>query len=99
MTRFIRVSNTIIHIPSLANVTMDTSCWGSPQLNLYYHVQAHKTISYTWGSWEACEKDLIRVKQAMVLSEKALENMPLTEEIKKEEVVQVDTTEVATKIS
>jgi len=35
----------------------------------------------------------------MVLSEKALENMPLTEEIKKEEVVQIDTTEVATKIS
>ena len=99
MTRFIRIGKTIVHIPSLANVTMDTSCWGSPQLNLYYHVQAHKTISYTWGSWEACEKDLIRVKQAMVLSEKALENMPLTEEIKKEEVVQVDTTEVATKIS
>jgi hypothetical protein len=35
----------------------------------------------------------------MVLSEKALESMPLTEEIKKEEVVQIDTTEVATKIS
>ena len=99
MTRFIRIGKTIVHIPSLANVTMDTSCWGSPQLNLYYHVQAHKTISYSWGSWEACEKDLIRVKQAMVLSEKALETMPLTEEIKKEGVIQVDTTEVASKIS
>ena len=98
MTRFIRIGKTIVHIPSLANVTMDTSCFGAPQLNLYYHVQAHKTISYGWGSWETCEKDLIRVKQAMVLSEKALENMPLTEEIKKE-VVQIDTTEVATKIS
>jgi len=79
MTRFIRIGKTMVHIPSLANVTMETSCWGSPQLNLYYHVQAHKTISYGWAQWEACEKDLIRVKQAMVLSEKALENMPLTE--------------------
>lgn len=98
MTRFIRIGKTIVHIPSLANVTMDTSCWGSPQLNLYYHVQAHKTITYAWGSWEACEKDLIRVKQAMVLSEKALENMPLTEEIKKE-VIQIDTTELTSKNS
>lgn len=88
----------MVHIPSLANVTMETSCWGSPQLNLYYHVQAHKTINYSWAQWEACEKDLIRVKQAMVLSEKALENMPLTEEIKKD-VVLIDTTELTSKNS
>jgi hypothetical protein len=98
MTRFIRIGKTMVHIPSLANVTMETSCWGSPQLNLYYHVQAHKTISYGWAQWEACEKDLIRVKQAMVLSEKALENMPLTEEIKKD-VVLIDTTELTSKNS
>jgi hypothetical protein len=98
MTRFIRIGKTMVHIPSLANVTMETSCWGSPQLNLYYHVQAHKTINYSWAQWEACEKDLIRVKQAMVLSEKALENMPLTEEIKKD-VVLIDTTELTSKNS
>jgi len=99
MTRFIRIGKTIIHIPSLANVTMETSCFGAPQLNLYYHVQAHKAISYGWGKWGDCEKDLIRIKQAMVLSEKALETMPLTEEIKKEEPTQIDTIEVATKNS
>jgi hypothetical protein len=98
MTRFIRVAKTIIHIPSLANVTMDTSCFGAPQLNLYYHVQAHKTIQYGWGQWELCEKDLIRIKQAMLLSEKALENMPFTEEVKKEEL-QVEMTETANKNS
>jgi len=98
MTRFIRIGKTMVHIPSLANVTMETSCWGSPQLNLYYHVQAHKTINYSWAQWEACEKDLIRIKQAMVLSEKALENMPLTEEIKKD-VVLIDTTELTSKNS
>ena len=79
MTRFIRVAKTIIHIPSLANVTMDTSCFGAPQLNLHYHVQGNKTIQYGWGQWDLCEKDLIRIKQSILLCEKALENMPFTE--------------------
>jgi hypothetical protein len=81
MPRFIRIHQQVIHIPSLANVSMGTSCTGQPFLTFYYHNQHSQTISYNWGKWDVCEKDLIRVKASMIETEKTLESIPLTEEV------------------
>lgn len=99
MPRFIRIHQSVIHIPSLANVSMGTSCLGQPFLTFYYHNQHSQTIVYGWGNWEECEKDLIRIKASMMDIEKTLGSIPLTEpdgvtvqpiETPKTDVVQVD---------
>jgi hypothetical protein len=90
MPRFVRIHQQVIHVPSLANVSMSTTCLGQPFLTFYYHNQHSQTISYSWGKWEECEKDMIRVKASMIEVEKTLEVIPLTEpEVKP--VVKVDT--------
>lgn len=80
MPRFVRIGNEVIHIPSLANVSMGTNCWGAPFLCFYYHNQKNQTMSYGFGKWPACEADLIRVKTAMIEIEKVVGVIPLTEE-------------------
>jgi hypothetical protein len=80
MPRFVRIGNEVIHIPSLANVSMGTTCLGAPFLCFYYHNQKNQTMSYGFGKWAACEADLIRVKTAMIEIEKVVGAIPLTEE-------------------
>lgn len=80
MPRFVRIGNEVIHIPSLANVSMSTTCLGAPFLCFYYHNQKNQTMSYGFGKWAACEADLIRVKTAMIEIEKVVGVIPLTEE-------------------
>ena len=82
MPRFVRISKEVIHIPSLANVSMGTTCLGAPFLCFYYHNQKNQTIAYGFGKWNDCERDLIRVKSAMIEIEKIIGEVPLTEEIK-----------------
>jgi hypothetical protein len=90
MPRFVRIANEVIHIPSLANVSMGTSCWGSPFLCFYYHNQKNQKMSYGFGKWATCEADLIRVKTAMIEIEKVIQVIPLTEE-KESPVLQTKT--------
>ena len=78
MSRFLRIRNNTIHVPSLANASIETGCFGFPSLSLDFHGQARKTISYTWKTYDDCEKDLIKVKAAMLLVEQALAGIPLT---------------------
>jgi len=80
MPRFVRIGNEVIHIPSLANVSMSTTCLGAPFLCFYYHNQKNQNMSYGFGKWAACEADLIRVKTAMIEIEKVVGVIPLTEE-------------------
>jgi hypothetical protein len=80
--RFVCISKEVIHIPSLANVSMGTTCLGAPFLCFYYHNQKNQTIGYGFGKWNDCERDLIRVKSAMIEIEKIIGEVPLTEEIK-----------------
>jgi hypothetical protein len=79
MPRFVRIHQHVIHVPSLANVSMGTNCLGQPFLTFYYHNQQSQVISYGFGKWEECEKDMIRVKASMIEVEKILEVIPLTE--------------------
>jgi len=77
MSRFLRISDTVIHVPSLANVSMTTTCLGSPRLCLYYHTQ--KTQILSCGKYEDCEKQMMRIKEAMKKIEAALDGIPLVE--------------------
>ena len=77
MSRFLRISNTVIHVPSLANVSMTTNCLGSPSICLYYHTQ--KTQILYCGNYEECEKQMMRIKTAMKKIENALDGIPLVE--------------------
>jgi hypothetical protein len=82
MARFVRIGNNVVHIPSLANVSITTTCLGRPALCFYFHNQTHQQVSGIWKTYEDCERDLIRVKSAMMEIEKALVAVPLTEEPK-----------------
>lgn len=98
MPRFIRIHQQVLHVPSLANVSMGTTCLGQPFLTFYYHNQRNQTIVYGWGKWEDCEKDMIRIKTSMMEIEKTLGIIPLTDpevitiqvEPPKTDVVRVD---------
>ena len=79
MPRFVRIHQQVIHVPSLANVSMGTTCLGQPFLTFYYHNQHSQTISYGWGKWNESEKDMIRVKASMMEIEKTLQIISLTE--------------------
>ena len=79
MPRFIRIHQQVLHVPSLANVSMGTTCLGQPFLTFYYHNQHNQTIVYGWGKWEDCEKDMIRIKTSMMEIEKTLVIIPLTD--------------------
>jgi hypothetical protein len=94
MPRFVRIHQQVIHVPSLANVSMGTTCLGQPFLTFYYHNQHSQTISYGWGKWEECEKDLIQVKTAMMETERVLSSVLLTE---KTQVVDIATVEFINK--
>ena len=93
MARFVRIGNNVVHIPSLANVSIDTTCFGKPTLCFYFHNQTQKQVSGIWKIYEDCERDLIRVKSAMMEVEKALIAVPLTEEPKVQVQVQVQVQE------
>ena len=82
MPRFLRIENTMVHIPSLSSVSVDSSCLGRPYITLYYHTKKMVKINYT--KWEKCEEDFNRVKNALSEIEKILANVPLTEEKEKE---------------
>lgn len=79
MPRFLRIKNTMIHVPSLFNVSMGTSCMGYPYLHLSYHTKQEMTISYK--GWDECERDFNRVKAALKEVEAALDGIVLTEDV------------------
>ena len=76
--RFIRIGATVIHVPSLANVSMTSNCFGRPYLSFHYH--NHKEEIVTYRTWEECEKDHVRMMTVMKQIERCLEAVPLTEE-------------------
>lgn len=89
MPRFLRLNNTIIHIPSVSNVSMGTSCLGKPYLTVSYHT-AKKVDTLCYGSWELCEAAFNTVKDAVKEIDTLLACVPLTTpEPVKEEVKDV----------
>ncbi len=77
MPRFVRVENTMIHVPSLSSVSMHSNCLGRPYLMLYYHTKMNTKIQYS--SWDKCEADFNRVKTALVEIDSLLHKIALTD--------------------
>jgi len=77
MPRFVRVENTMVHIPSLSSVSIHSNCFGRPYVVLYYHTKMNMKIQYS--SWDKCEADFNRLKTALVEVEALLQKVPLTD--------------------
>jgi hypothetical protein len=78
MPRFLRISNEMIHVPSLSSVTICTNCFGRPLITLSYH--ATKNLLYLrYSNWDLCQKDFNRIKTALNEVENLLNKVPLTE--------------------
>jgi hypothetical protein len=92
MSRFLRINKTVIHVPSLANVSMAVDCFGYPSLQLYYHTQ--KTQTLKCGDHTECEKQMMRIKKAMKVIEHELESIPLVEPAEQEPSAPLNTTNV-----
>ena len=77
MSRFLRLKNTIIHVPSVSNVSMGTSCLGKPYLSVSYHT-GKKQDTLCYKTWVECESAFNTVKNAVKEIDALLANVPLT---------------------
>lgn len=78
MPRFLRIQNTVIHIPSVSNVSMGTTCLGKPYLAVTFHHTGKTTFLY-YGTWTTCELHFNAVKTAMKEIDTLLASVPLTD--------------------
>lgn len=77
MPRFLRLQNTVIHVPSVSNVSMGTSCLGKPYLSISYHT-AKKQDILCYKTWSDCEAAFNAVKDAVKEIDTLLSAVPLT---------------------
>jgi hypothetical protein len=78
MPRFLRIQNTVIHIPSVSNVSMGSNCLGKPYLAITFHPTEKTTFLY-YGTWETCELHFNAVKTAMKEIDTLLASVSLTD--------------------
>lgn len=78
MPHFLRVKNNALHVPSISNVIMDTSCLGRGCLRIYYH-NSTKPTTLSYSDKEAWWADYKRIKEAMADVDKLLSSLPLTD--------------------
>ena len=77
MPRFLRLQNTVIHVPSVSNVSMGTTCFGKPYMSITFHHTA-KTVCLSYKTWQTCESQFNTVKDAMKEIDTLLSSVPLT---------------------
>ena len=77
MPRFLRLQNTVIHVPSVSNVSMGTTCLGKPFLSVTYHT-GPKTTCLSYKTCADCENHFNTLKAAMKEIESLLVSIPLT---------------------
>lgn len=78
MPHFLRVKNCALHVPSISNVIMNTSCLGRGCLQIYNH-NSTKPTTLSYSDKEAWWADYKRIKEAMAEVEKLLSSLPLTD--------------------
>jgi copper chaperone CopZ len=93
MPRFLRLKNTVIHVPSVSNVSMGTSCLGKPYLAITYHT-SKKVDTLCFSSWSDCESGFNAVKEAVKEIDSLLVSVPLTAPEKVTVEVAVQTEEI-----
>lgn len=78
MPHFLRVKNCALHVPSISNVIMNTTCLGRGCLQIYNH-NSTKPTTLSYSDKEAWWADYKRIKEAMAEVEKLLASLPLTD--------------------
>ena len=78
MPHFLRVQKTALHVPSISNVIMLTSCLGRGQLRIYFH-NTVKPTTLSYSNQEAWWSDYTRIKEAMKEVSELLAKLPLTD--------------------
>lgn len=95
MPHFLRIKKTALHVPSISNVIMETSCLGRARLQIYYH-NPSKPTTLSYSNTEQWWADYKRIKEAMNEVTQLLAPLPLTDpvpsstvEVKNDIVVEV----------
>jgi hypothetical protein len=88
MPRFLRLQNTVIHVPSVSNVSMGTTCLGKPFLSISYHTSS-KSICLSFKTWPECEEQFNTLKVAMKEIDTLLNEVPLTHQDIKEKPIEI----------
>jgi hypothetical protein len=78
MPHFLRIQKTALHVPSISNVIMLTSCLGRGQLRIYFH-NTVKPTTLSYSNQEAWWSDYTRIKEAMKEVSGLLAKLPLTD--------------------
>jgi hypothetical protein len=88
MPRFLRLKNTVIHVPSVSNVLMGTTCFGLPFLSISYHIPT-KPIRLSFKTWPECEEQFNTLKVAMKEIDTLLNEVPLTHQDIKDKPIEI----------
>ena len=78
MPHFLRVQKTALHVPSISNVIMLTSCLGRGQLRIYFH-NTTKPTTLSYSNQEVWWSDYTRIKEAMKEVSELLATLSLTD--------------------
>jgi hypothetical protein len=79
MPHFLRVQKSALHVPSISNVIMETSCLGRGRLRIYFH-NTTKPTTLSYSNQETWWSDYKRIKEAMQEVSELLAKLPLTEQ-------------------
>lgn len=78
MPRFLRIGDSVVHVPSISNVSMAANCFGRPYLEICYHTSSKSSVHY-FVNWSDCEAMFNYVKKAMKEIDTLLADVPLTD--------------------
>jgi hypothetical protein len=97
MPHFLRIQKTALHVPSISNVIMLTSCLGRGQLRIYFH-NTVKPTTLSYSNQEAWWSDYTRIKEAMKEVSELLAKLPLTEQTEIKGKVEVLSQEIVVEV-
>jgi len=58
MSRFLRIGQKVIHIPSVAQVFVGQNHNSQSVITIRYHNEKTEAIEYPTGKWADCDKDV-----------------------------------------
>ena len=80
MSQIIRLRKWSVHVPSVARARLlPTLCLRRPQIFLCGHNGQELEITYSLSEWDKAQEDFTKLQTSIVLCQKALESVPITE--------------------
>jgi hypothetical protein len=86
MFQVLHIRNTLIHVPSIACVTLYKSLMGKPVLEITTHIGSINTIKYGYTMWDNAVCDYQVIQKSLVGCQEALKSVPWMEPVKKPEL-------------